>query len=167
LNAYAISQLLASVAFALGIAGFQCRGRTSLLRLMCVGIAFYAAHFFVLGQTAAGAVCCVTSVRYLVASFSHDRRLLVVFLAATWTAFLLVPSGPYGVLGVTAASFGTLGSFQRDPNRLRAFKFTCSLIWCVHNTLVESWVALAMEISFATSNAVGFLRHGTVRRAAG
>lgn len=160
---FLISQILASVAFALGILAFQCRARPVLLRTMGVAIGFYATHFVVLGQPAVAAICGVTTVRYFVASYTHDRRLLFAFLGATVLAFGLAPKGPLSAIGLCAASLGTVGSFQSDPSRLRGFKFLCSMLWCIHNGLLGSWVALAMETSFATSNAIGFHRHRHAR----
>jgi hypothetical protein len=158
MDLFVISQMLAGAAFVLGMAAFQFKPRKHILWCWFASAFFNALHFLVLGRTGAGVLVLITSVRFLTASFTTDKRLMYFFLAALLAGFFITFKGPLGFLALAATLTGTWGAFQADDRRIRMVMVLCSLTWIVHNTLAGSPVAVMMETAFLLSNLVGWRR---------
>jgi hypothetical protein len=155
---FAVSQVLAGVAFALGMASFQFKPRKHILWCWFASAFFNALHFLVLGQITAAVLIFTTSVRFLTASFTTDRRLMYFFMTVLLAGFLITFKTPVSLLAIGAALLGTWGAFQSDDRRIRIALVVCSASWIFHNTLVGSPVAALMETAFMLSNLVGWWR---------
>ena len=84
---FALSQILAGIAFAFGLASFQFKARRNVLLCLCVSVAFNGAHFFLLDRPGPSTLMLITGIRYLVATISTDRRVMICFLLVTCAAF--------------------------------------------------------------------------------
>lgn len=155
---FLVSQILAGAAFVLGMASFQFGLRRHILWCWFASALFNALHFLVLGQTTAGVLILITSVRFLTASFTTDRRLMYLFMGILLAGFFITFKSLISLLAIGAALLGTWGAFQSDDRRIRIALVLCSASWIVHNTLVGSPVAALMETAFLLSNLVGWWR---------
>jgi hypothetical protein len=158
MDSFAVSQVLAGVAFALGMASFQFKPRKHILWCWFASAFFNALHFLALGQITAAVIIFTTSTRFLAASFTTDRRPMYFFMAVLLAGFLITFTTPVSLLAIGAALLGTWGAFQSDDRRIRIALVVCSASWIVHNTLVGSPVAALMETAFMLSNLVGWWR---------
>jgi len=144
-----------------GLAAFQFRARPAILRSWSISAALNGAHFLLLDVPGAATLAFVTSLRFLVASFTGDRRVMAVFMALTAAGFLATFTRPVGFLALVATLLGTWASFQPGDRTVRATLAICASLWVVHNAVVGSPVATLMELAFLASNAVGWRRfHG-------
>ena len=166
MSPFLISQLLAGATLVVGMAAFQFRQRTHILRGWCIAALLAAAHFFVLGSAAAGILVTVTAIRFLVSSYTTDARLMYVFLALSVGGFILTYISPVSLIALAATLIGTVGSFRRSENAVRYSMLTTEILWATHNVLIGSPVGVAMEVLFFSSNLLGLLRHRRARQAA-
>jgi Bacterial inner membrane protein len=166
MSAFILSQLLAGGTLLVGMAAFQFRERTHILRGWCVAATLAAAHFYVLGSIAACLLVAVTALRFLISSFTTDARLMYLFLALAIGGFILTYASPVSFIALAATLIGTFGSFRRKENAIRYSMLTTEVLWTLHNIIIWSPVAILMEMLFFTSNLIGLLRHRRSNEAA-
>ena len=155
---FALSQLLAALAFSGGIVAFQQRGRAGMLKFWFVSALLNASHFAVLGQYEAALFVGLTAVRFLVAALSPRRRWMYVFLLLSTLLLVFSYNGAINLLPYLAAVVGTIGSFQANVALVRLLMAIGASAWILHNVLIGSPVAVLMELAFLGSNLVGYVR---------
>jgi hypothetical protein len=161
MSSFLLSQLLAALAFAAGLAAFQFRARPAVLRSWSLCAALNSVHFLLLGVPGAATLAAMISVRFLIASFTSDRRIMVFFMILAVAGFLATFTRPVGILALVATLLGTWASFQPNDRTVRASLAICASLWVVHNAIIGSPVATLMELAFLASNAIGWRRfHG-------
>jgi hypothetical protein len=156
---FILSQILAGLTLITGMVAFQFRERTHILRGWCVAALFAAAHFYVLGANEACLLILVTATRFLVSSFTTDKRMMWLFLALSAGGFALTYASPVSLLALAATLIGTVGSFHGSEKAVRYTMMSTEVLWAIHNIIVWSPVAVTMEVLFFASNFVGLLRH--------
>jgi hypothetical protein len=129
-----------------------------VLRCWSASVLFNGIHFLLLDAAGAATIALITALRFFVASLSTRRAWLWLFLAVAAGGFALTNNRPEGWLALAATVLGTWGSFQADQWRLRGALIACASLWAVHNYLIGSPVSTLMELSFLTSNIVGWIR---------
>lgn len=164
LSPFYTSQLLAALAFALGLGAFQLKQRQPMLICWFLSATLNASHFMVLEQFVAGLFVAVTAVRFLVAAYFPKTILMWFFLLLSLLLLGLTYQQPVQLLPFLAAMVGTIGSFQRQVIWVRSCMAIGACAWICHNILVGSPMAALMEMAFLASNLLGFLRQ---RRAVG
>lgn len=164
MSTFILSQLLAALAFAAGLAAFQFRARPAILRCWSLCAALNGVHFLLLGVPGAATLAAMISVRFLIASFTSDRRIMVFFMILAVVGFLATFTRPVGFLALASTLLGTWASFQPSDRTVRATLAICASLWVVHNAIIGSPVATLMELAFLASNAVGWRRfHGRAK----
>lgn len=158
IDSFIVSQLLAGAAFMLGMSSFQFKSRRHILWCWFASAFFNSMHFLVLGRVGAGVLVLITSVRFLTASFTTDKRLMYFFLAALLLGFVFTYESPLSLLAWLPTLVGTYGAFQEDDRWIRIILALCAASWIVHNTLIGSPVAALMETAFMLSNLAGWWR---------
>lgn len=164
MSTFLLSQLLAALAFAAGLAAFQFRARPAILRSWSLCAALNGAHFLLLGVPGAATLAGMISVRFLIASFTSDRRIMVFFMILAVVGFLVTYTRLVGFLALASTLLGTWASFQANDRTVRATLAVCASLWVVHNAIIGSPVATLMELAFLASNAIGWRRfHGRAK----
>ena len=156
---FALSQILAGIAFAFGLASFQFKARRNVLLCLCVSVAFNGAHFFLLDRPGPSALMLITGIRYLVATISTDRRVMIFFLLITCAAFFTTFKSPVSFLALVGSLIGTFGCFQPSGQKVRLYFMGGNVAWLVHNAFLWTPVGIAMELLFLTSSVIGYWRH--------
>lgn len=155
---FAISQILAGVAFTAGLASVQFKSRRAILMCLVVSTAFNGVHFFYLGRPAPGALMLLTGIRYVAALLTTDRKVLVFFLVLTCVTFAATFESKLSLLALCGALVGTYGSFQSAGRTVRLYFMGGNVVWLSHNILAWTPVGIAMEALFLGSSLVGFWR---------
>lgn len=163
---FLISQLLALGTLLAGMAAFQFRRRIIILRVWCIAATFGAAHFWFLDAYEACFLVGITASRFLVSSFTTDKRMFWLFMALAVAGWALTYQHPVSYLALAATLVGTWGSFHGSENAIRWAMMAAEVFWLVHNVIVWSPVAIGMEVLFFSSNLVGMLRHRRARESA-
>lgn len=156
---FAVSQILAAIAFILGLAAVQFRARRAILLCLVVSAAFNGAHFFALHRPGPGALLLLTGLRQFVALRTTDRRVLLFFLVVTAACFLATFETRLSFVALCGTLLGTYGSFQPAGRRVRLFFMAGGLMWLTHNVLAWTPVGIVMEASLLASSMVGYWRH--------
>lgn len=153
-----LSQIIAAMAFLLGMVSFQFRARRSILFWMAGSAFANACHFFVLGMPAAGTVFVIMGGRSLAATYTVNRRIMYVFFALILVGFSFTYEHPLDFLALVGSLLGTYAVFQKTHREVRIFYMLCNATWTFHNILAGTPVAALMEATFLTSNLIGYWR---------
>lgn len=159
LTPFLISQILAVGTLIAGMAAFQFRERTVILRGWFVAALFGSAHFWFLGAYEACLLVGVTALRFLVSSFTTDRRAYFFFMALALAGFVFTYQSLLSLLPLAATLVGTWGSFQGTDRAVRWSMFGAQACWVTFNIIIWSPVAILVEVMFFSSNLIGMLRH--------
>jgi hypothetical protein len=159
MSPFIISQILASITLVIGMAAFQAKERHTILRGWFLAAMFASAHFYFLGMLEACLLVGIIGVRFLVSSFTQDRRLMYLFMAISFGAYVATYNEPVSLLALVAAMIGTWGTFQKSQTTVRLTMMSTEILWVIHNIIIWSPVAVGMEVLFFSSNLIGFIRH--------
>lgn len=166
MSPFVISQILAGLTLVTGMAAFQFKTRKYILRGWFVAATFASIHFYLLGSAEACFLVAITAIRFLIASFTTDARLMYLFLALAVGGFVMTYESPVSLLALAATVIGTIGSFHGSEKAVRVAMMATELLWALHNIIVWSPVAVTMEALFFISNLLGMLRHRTASESA-
>ena len=156
---FALSQILAGIAFAFGLASVQFKSRRSILLCLIVSVTFNGAHFFYLGRPGPSALMLLIGLRYLVAIITTERKVMIFFLLVTGATFAFTFESTLSLLALAGSLIGTCGSFQPIGRQVRFYFMGGNSCWLIHNILAWTPVGIAMEAAFLTSSVIGFWRH--------
>ena len=159
LSDFAISQLLALGTLLAGMTAFQFEDRVTILRFWCLAATLGAVHFWFLGAIEACLLVGVTALRFLVSSFTTDRRMFYLFIVLAIIGFGWTYNAPVSLLALLATLIGTWGSFHGTGIAIRWSMMAAQILWFIHNIIVWSPVAIGMEMLFFASNLLGIIRH--------
>ena len=159
LSTFALSQVLAGLAFIFDVLSFQFKERKSILICFVLSAVFIGAHFLVLQIYTSGILFFVSAVRFLVSYYSTDRGWMYSFmgLSLAITGFSYI--GPLSILACLGTLIITRAVFQQQDRLVRLNMMVGTSVWIVHNLVAKSPVAVALEIFFLASNLVGYYRH--------
>ena len=156
---FVLSQVLAGVAFATGLAAVQFKARGQVLLCLFVSTAFNGIHFLLLERPEPGFLMFLTGIRYLVARRTTDRRFMVFFLLVNCGLFWATYKNSASLLALCGTLLGTYGSFQPAGRTVRLFFLGGNISWLSHNILVWTPVGIIMEVVFLGSSVVGYWRY--------
>ena len=166
LSDFAISQILALGTLFCGMAAFQFRERTVILRVWCIAALFGAAHFWFLDAFEAALLVSVTAARFFVSSLTTDKRLFWLFILLAVAGWAWTYQSPVSFLALGATLIGTWGSFHGTDTAIRWAMMGAEVLWMIYNIIIWSPVAVGMEVLFFASNLIGMLRHRRARESA-
>ena len=159
MSSFAISQILAGIAFAIGLASVQFKSRRHVLLCLVFSTALSGAHFFVLDRPAPGSLMLLTGIRYIVALQTTDRKALLFFLVVSCVTFAATFESRLSLVALCGTLVGTYGSFQPAGRKVRLYFMGGNVAWLSHNILVWTPVGIANEVLFLGSGIVGFWRY--------
>ena len=155
---FLLSQIVAAIAFGLGVVSFQTRSRRSILFWLGGSAFVNACHFFVLNRPAPGSLYVITGSRSLIAAFTVNRKVLYLLIISILLGFYYSYEHPVSFVGLFATLLATYGSFHRDHQTVRVFFMLSATSWMIHNIFAGTPVAALMEATFLTSNLIGYRR---------
>ena len=155
---FALSQILVGVAFLFDMASFQFREKRHVLACLVTSAALLGWHFYLIEAYTAAVLGFIAAARFLTAIFTHSRWLLGLFLALVFANAFLSFNGIVTVLATTGAVITTTASFLASDRHFRLLMMVGIAVWIVHNALVGSPGAVALECFFLGSNLVGYYR---------
>jgi len=156
LSNFLLSQILAAIAFALGLAAYHFKPRHQVLKCLFASTVFNAVHFLALGRPGPAVLVILTGIRYVTATFTTSSRWMYFFFCASTASFFLVYKSPLSLLGLGATLIGTYGSFRPSDRALRIYLMVGTSMWLIHNILASTPVAAMMEASFLASNVLSY-----------
>lgn len=155
---FVISQLLVGIVFFFDFASFQFREKRHVLACLVFSAALMGAHFYLVEAYTAAALGFIASVRFLTAMFTSSRWLLGFFLLLVFGNAWLSFDGWITMLATTGAVITTTASFLASDKRFRELMAVGIAVWIVHNVMVGSPGAVALETFFLCSNLLGYYR---------
>jgi hypothetical protein len=155
---FLLSQLLVGVVLVFDLASFQFREKRHVLACLVFSAFFMGWHFYLVEAYTAAALGFIAACRFLTAIFTHSRWLLALFLSLVFANAVWSYVGLITVLATTGAAITTTASFLASDKRFRELMMLGIAVWIVHNLLVGSPGAVALEAFFLCSNLLGYYR---------
>jgi len=158
MSVFVISQLLVGVALIFDILSFQFKNRKNIVLSIAAACFFMAVHFLLLEQWTATVLMMVSAIRYAVSGYTTERKWMYFFcvVAALGTAWTY--TGIVSLLSFGATFVLTVAAFSKTDKQLREITFVGVSLWIIHNIVVWSPSAIALESFFLMSNVVGYYR---------
>ncbi|WP_290924440.1 YgjV family protein [Halodesulfovibrio sp.] len=159
MSVFVVSQLLVGVALIFDVLSFQFKDRKYIVLSIAAACFFMAAHFMLLDQWTATILMIVSGIRYAVSGYTTERKWMYFFcivavLGTAWTY-----TGVVSLLSFGATFVLTVAAFSKTDKQLREITFVGVLLWIIHNVVVWSPSAIALESFFLMSNIVGYYRY--------
>ncbi len=158
MSAFLLSQLLVGVVFFFDLASFQFREKRKVLGCLVFSALLMGIHFYLVEAYTAAVLGFIAAARFLTAMFTTSRWLLALFLGLVFCNAVISFAGLTTLLATLGATVTTTASFLASDRRFRELMAFGIVIWIVHNTLVGSPGAVALETFFLGSNLVGYYR---------
>ncbi|MEZ0575621.1 YgjV family protein [Halodesulfovibrio aestuarii] len=159
MSVFVISQMLVGVALVFDLLSFQFKNRKYILHAIAAACFFMAVHFLLLEQWTATVLMGVSGARYAVSGYTTERRWMYFFCILAVAGTLWTYAGLVSILSFGATFVLTLAAFSKTDKRLREVTFFGVALWIVHNIVVWSPSAIALESFFLMSNVVGYYRY--------
>jgi hypothetical protein len=158
LSVFIFSQLLIIVAIFFDLASFQFKKRKQIVSCLYIAGTLIFSHFVLLEQWTAAGLMAIATIRYLVSIFTTSKYVMFVFLFCSLIVFLSTFMGVISFLCFAGSIFQTVASFNKNDKTLRQLMIIGTSFWLLHNFLIDSPVAVVMEVLFISSNLVGYYR---------
>ena len=101
----------------------------------------------------------VSVVRYILCSYTTNKKYMYLFLLINTIIFLLTFHELADVLIYLALVFIIVGNFQKDKKLMRQLMMIGTLILIVYNSIILSPMAILLELNLFISHIIGYYRH--------
>lgn len=155
---FLLSQLIAGGSFVCDLIAFFLPRRVATLRLLALSTCLLAVHFALLDQKSASVMMLLASLRYLIATWSTNRKIVGFFCLTALFCSVLTWRNVIDLLPLAGSLLMTLAAFKQDEVKLRLYTLAGSLFWLTNNLLCHSPVAAMMEFAFISSTLVSLYR---------
>ena len=157
--AFLLSQAFAACALVSDFISFQLKSRVAILLLLTLSCVFLTIHYVLLDSAAAAIVVGISAIRFFVASRTQHVAVALSFLAASIIGTLATWRIPADVLVLLGGALANTASFADTDKKLRLIMMLATSCFLVYNALIFSPVGILVEISFLSSNFLGYYRH--------
>lgn len=159
MTSFALSQILVGFALCSDILSFQFKNRKHVIICLLISCTLISSHFMLLGHWTAAGLGIVAAIRFAISLFSTSRKLMYLFVGATWITSFVTYEGLLSILGCAGGTLGAIAAFCKEDKKLRQTMFACTCFWIIHNIIAGSPAAVILEIFFASSNIIGYYRY--------
>jgi len=153
-----LSQLLIAIAIVFDIASFQFKKRQHIVSCLSVAGVLICAHFMLLSQWTAAGVMAIATVRYVMSIFSTAKHYQYFFVLTAIIVTACTYTSVVSLLSLSGSIFQTVAAFSKADKQLRQLMIIGTMFWMMHNLLINSPLAVLMEIVFLCSNLVAYYR---------
>lgn len=162
-ESFIISQVLIGIAFLFDVTSFQFKKRE--ITLVCFFSASFliSVHFFLLGESTAGYITVLSSIRFLVCVFTTNKILQYLFILLISILGFYTFDGVEDIFSITTGILATFSAFQSNDKALRIFMMFATASMIIHNTLIWTPMGILLEAFFLTSNIISYYRFYTSR----
>ena len=167
MTAFLLSQILASVSFALDITAFHFHRRTQTLTVLACSTGLLAWHFYLLQQPVAAVLMAIAACRFAIAVVTLRLWVMWGFMVVSIACSAYFWQGIASLLPLMGSLLMTFAAFQGQSTRLRGYTLCGSVCWLLNNIMAGSPVAAVMELAFSGSILLAAWRHYSAIRRSG
>ena len=164
---FVLSQILATIAFAVGLSASLQDNRKKLLLTFSVSASFYAVHLLLLDQSFGFYIALLATTRTLTAAIFPGITRSALFVIIGTLLFVWYSDFVQSYILYLAFLSGTIGAFFKREALVRLFTMSTSLHYLVFNLVIGSPIAVLMEATFFAMNAFGYYRYRNRAKAIG
>lgn len=158
MSTFALSQLLVGLAFVLSLVSFQFSDQRLIRGILSMCTFALAVHFWILDLHTAAIAAWIASLRFFIAIFWRNKRLLYFFLTLVLLNAVLSYAGILSILATVGTSLATWAAFRHSDREFRLFMMAASAVMITHNLLAFTPAAVALEGFFLCSNLLAYRR---------
>ena len=162
---YTISQVLVAVAIVFDLLSFQFKDRKHVVTCLSVAGCLISTHFYLLDAITAACIMGIATFRYMTSYFTTHSYVRNLFLCLNVVSLIATYQSFTSIISFIGSSLQTIGAFSRNDREMRLIMMVGTLVWLVHNVVVNSPMAIVMEIVFLVSNLAAYYRFYLKRRA--
>lgn len=150
-HTFLIGQLFGVLAMITGILMYQFKKHKTIMLLMLLCSTFWCIHFAFL-KAATGVVMNVINVARAMVFTQRDKPwcekkwVPAAFSVASVIAVIFTWEGIYSLLPCVASIAATIGSWQKDTQKLRLYTIVVCIGWFTYNAIKGSWAGMANEL---------------------
>ncbi len=150
-HSFLLGQLFGVLAMITAILMYQFKKHRTIMLLMLLCSAFWCVHFAFLGAMTGVIMNVINVVRALVFTqrdkpWCDKKWVPAALVAASAVAAVCTWENVYSLLPCIASVAATLGSWQKDTQKLRLFTIVVCVCWFAYNAVKGSWAGMANEL---------------------
>lgn len=158
-NAFLISQILVGIAIIFDFVSFQMKDRKKILIFLTVSSILVAIHYFLLGKDTAFYLVLLWVCSFIFSIFSHDKRLLFIFLFLYIFTFFIAYKELYDIIIFISLSLILISKFQKNDKYLRIIMMVWTSCVILYNFVIFSPIWVVLEVTFLCSNLIWYYKH--------
>jgi len=159
MSAFLLSQIIVTVAMVFDFLSFQYRARKKTFLCLIVSATLISAHYFLLGNIAAGTIGTLTTIRFMVCYHTTDKRFLLLFMALNTVLLFFTYRSAIDLIIFSGSMIFMIGNFQQNNKCMRLLMVLGTSLVLSYNILIASPMAVVLEAMFLASNLIGYYRH--------
>ena len=165
-----IAECIGFLAVGVGFVIFQQKTKKHLLFAKLCADILWITHFLMIGATSGMAITIVgacRSITFLIMAIKgkeENRAVLPIFMVAGVFAVIISWKSIYSVCSLVSCILGTLGYWQRNPNKTKLLSFGVCISQIIYAICVGSSAAIINEIITVSSIVIFFTRYFLKRK---
>ncbi|MGF1683880.1 YgjV family protein [Photobacterium makurazakiensis] len=159
MSAFLLSQILIGIAVCFDLISFQFKEKKKIIKCFVCAVTLIGLHFALLEQWTAAGLMALGAVRYTTSLYTSSQKMTLIFCASTLIITFFTYSGIVSLISCVAALFHNIAAFRKNDKQLRELMIVGTIFWMIHNVLIGSPTAVALEALFLCSNVIGYYRY--------
>lgn len=159
MSSFLISQILVTIAIVFDFLSFQYRAREGTYLCLIVSASLICAHYFLLGNVAAGTLVAFTVLRFVVCYYTTDKRFLLMFMALNVVSIFFIYQSEIDLMIFIGSMIFMIGNFQENNKLMRILMMIGTSLYLCYNIIIASPMAVVLEGLYLVSNFIGYYRH--------
>lgn len=159
LHWFLISQILVGIAIITDAMSFQFKNRKVVLLLLTTSALLITIHYLFLWEINAFYMMALSTMSFLISSFTHNKKIMWVFFILYLFPILLNYSSPYDIILFIGLYIALIAKFMKKDKVLRVLFMIATLFSITFNLLIFTPTGVLLEVLFLTTNLVWYYRH--------
>jgi len=156
---FLLSQILVTIAIIFDFLSFQYKARKKTYLCLIISASLICAHYFLLGNVAAGTLVALTVLRFIVCYYTTDKRFLLLFMGLNVISIFFTYQSAIDLIIFTGSMIFMIGNFQKNNKLMRILMVIGTSLVLSYNIIIASPMAVVLEGLFLISNFIGYYRH--------
>lgn len=154
-----ISQFLIFIAIITDFLSFQVKERKNVLLLLTISAFLITIHYFLLWKINAWILLTISTLSFLVSSFSHNKKWMWLFFVLYPIPIIFNYTEIWDLILFFALYIVLIAKFQKDDKTVRLGIMLATLFSITYNIIIFTPMWVVLEILFLGSNIVWYWKH--------
>ncbi|MDD4211426.1 MAG: YgjV family protein [Clostridia bacterium] len=161
---YVASQIVGYIALSISLYAFWQHSRKKLLKFHMFASFLYGVHYNLMGAFTGGVSSFVGILRAYIFSLKENNKKYqsIFILVGFWLVYLIILILTYqswfDVLAIASTLIFTFSLWVSNVSNMKLLAILGSIIWLAYTILIKSYPGMMIEILFATSTAISYIK---------